>query len=309
MLQSAFHGRIKGHYKANRAGGTASFGIAFLPGKRENPAPVKMTTQTFRALKGQRPIVCVTAYDTPMAHCADAAGVDLILVGDSVGNNVLGFANTVPVTLDMIVHHAAAVARAKPEALLVADLPFGDAHLKPGDVVKSCRRLLQEGGVEAVKIEGGAALAPLVARLVLAGIPVMGHIGLQPQQINVLGGYRKFGQRGSEAETLRADAAALENAGAFALVAELVEPRLAAELSRAARIPVIGIGSGPDCDGQILVAHDILGLTERAPAFAKAYANLHEVMRAAFTAYAGEVRARVFPAAPAPAKPVSPSSE
>jgi len=261
-----------------------------------------MTTQTLRALKGRRPIVCVTAYDTPTAHGADAAGVDLILVGDSVGNNVLGFANTVPVTLDMIVHHAAAVARAKPEALLVADLPFGDAHLKPGDVVKSCRRLVQEGGMEAVKIEGGVALAPQIERLVLAGIPVMGHIGLQPQQVNVLGGYRKFGQRVSEADALRADVAALENAGVFAIVAEMVDPRLAAELSRLARVPIIGIGSGPDCDGQILVAHDILGINERAPSFAKAYASLAETMRAAFTAYANDVRSRVFPAAPA--KPV-----
>ncbi len=263
-----------------------------------------MTTQILRALKGQRPIVCVTAYDTPTAHCADAAGVDLILVGDSVGNNVLGFANTVPVTLDMIVHHAAAVARAKPEALLVADLPFGDAHLKPGDVVKACRRLVQEGGIEAVKIEGGAALAPLVERLVQAGIPVMGHIGLQPQQVNVLGGYRKFGQRGAEADALRADVAVLENAGVFAFVAELVDPRLAAELTRTARVPLIGIGSGPDCDGQILVAHDILGINERAPSFTKAYAHLHDTMRAAFAAYAEDVRNRVFPATPASARPM-----
>jgi 3-methyl-2-oxobutanoate hydroxymethyltransferase len=239
--------------------------------------------------------VCVTAYDTPTAHFADTAGVDLILVGDSVGNNVLGFANTVPVTLDMIVHHAAAVARAKPEALLVADLPFGDAHLKPGDVVKSCRRLVQEGGVEAVKIEGGVALAPIIERLVLAGIPVMGHIGLQPQQVNVLGGYRKFGQRLSEADALRADAAALEQAGVFAIVAELMDPRLAADISRSLTIPLIGIGSGPDCDGQILVAHDLLGLTERPPPFAKFYANLAEVTRAAFAAYVNDVRSRAFP--------------
>ena len=258
-----------------------------------------MTTQTLRALKGQRPIVCVTAYDTPMAQCADAAGVDLMLVGDSVGNNVLGFANTVPVTLDMMVHHAAAVARAKPEALLVADLPFGDAHLKPGDVVKSCRRLVQEGGVEAVKIEGGAAIAPLIERLVRAGIPVMGHIGLQPQQVNVLGGYRKFGQRVPEADALRADAEALDQAGVFAIVVELMDPRLAAELSRSISVPIIGIGSGPECDGQILVAHDILGINEHAPSFAKAYANLHETMRAAFAAYAGEVRGKIYPAAAA----------
>ncbi len=268
-----------------------------------------MTTQTLRALEGQRPIVCVTAYDTPTARCADAAGVDLILVGDSVGNNVLGFENTVPVTLDMMVHHAAAVARAKPAALLVADLPFGDAHLKPGDVVKSCRRLIQEGGVEAVKVEGGVPLAPVIARLVLAGIPVMGHIGLQPQQVNVLGGYRKFGQRVPEADALRADAEALEQAGVFAIVAEMMDPRLAAELSRTSRVPIIGIGSGPDCDGQILVAHDILGLNEHAPSFVKSYANLRETMRAAFSAYADDVRQKVFPTSPAPAKPAVRASE
>jgi len=268
-----------------------------------------MTTQTLRALKGQRPIVCVTAYDTPMARCADEAGVDLILVGDSVGNNVLGFANTVPVTLAMMVHHAAAVARAQPAALLVADLPFGDAHLKPGDVVKSCRRLVQEGGVEAVKVEGGLALAPLIGRLIMAGIPVMGHIGLQPQQVNVLGGYRKFGQRVPEADALRADAEALEAAGVFAIVAEMMDPRLAAELSRSARVPIIGIGSGPDCDGQILVAHDILGINERAPSFAKSYANVRAVMRGAFAAYADEVKRKVYPAATLPAKPVVHAAE
>lgn len=263
-----------------------------------------MTTQTLRALKGQRPIVCVTAYDTPTAHCADEAGVDLILVGDSVGNNVLGFANTVPVTLDMMVHHAAAVARAKAEALLVADLPFGDAHLKPGDVVKASRRLIQEGGVEAVKVEGGVAVVPVIERLILAGIPVMGHIGLQPQQVNVLGGYRKFGQKVPEAESLKADAEALEQAGVFAIVAEMMDPRLAAEISRSLRIPIIGIGSGPDCDGQILVAHDILGINERAPSFAKSYANLHESMRTAFAAYAEEVKQKVYPPMPAPTKSV-----
>ncbi len=282
-----------------------SFGVAFSAAKPDNRRLVKMTTQTLRALKGQRPIVCVTAYDTPTARCADEAGVDLILVGDSVGNNVLGFANTVPVTLDMMAHHAAAVARAKPQALLVADLPFGDAHLKPGDVVKSCRRLIQEGGVEAVKVEGGVAVVPTIERLILAGIPVMGHIGLQPQQVNVLGGYRRFGQKVPEADALRADAEALEQAGVFAIVAEMMDPRLAAELSRSLRIPIIGIGSGPDCDGQILVAHDILGINERAPSFAKSYANLREGMRTAFAAYAEEVKKKVYPPMPAPSKPTT----
>jgi len=259
-----------------------------------------MTTQTLRALKGQRPIVCVTAYDTPTAQCADAAGVDLILVGDSVGNNVLGFDSTVPVTLDMMVHHCAAVARAKPEALLVADLPFGDAHLKAGDVVKACRRLIQEGGAAVVKIEGGVALVPIIEKLILAGIPVMGHIGLQPQQVNVLGGYRRFGKQVSEAEALKADALALVQAGAFALIIEMVDAKLAAEIAQSVSIPVIGIGSGPDCDGQILVAHDILGINEHAPSFAKSYAKLAETMRMAFAAYANEVRQKTYPTATKP---------
>ncbi len=264
-----------------------------------------MTTQTLRALKGQRPIVCVTAYDTPTARCADEAGVDLILVGDSVGNNVLGFPNTVPVTLNIMVHHSAAVARAHPRAFVVADLPFGDAHLEPGDVVKACRRLIQEGGVEAVKIEGGLPLAPLIERLVQAGIPVMGHIGLQPQQVNVLGGYRRFGQRVPEADALRADVEALEQAGVFAIVAEMVEQKLAGELVRLTRVPIIGIGSGPDCDGQILVAHDLLGLNERVPSFVKQYAHLHGAMRDALAAYAADVREKKFPAvAQVPGKPV-----
>jgi 3-methyl-2-oxobutanoate hydroxymethyltransferase len=232
-----------------------------------------------------------------MARCADEAGVDLILVGDSVGNNVLGFANTVPVTLDMMVHHAAAVSRAKAEALVVADLPFGDAHLRRGDVVRACRRLIQEGGVEAVKMEGGVALAPTVEHLIQAGIPVMGHIGLQPQQVNVLGGYRRFGRSEAEGETLLADAQALEKAGVFALVVEMLDAKLAAELTQKISVPIIGIGSGPECDGQILVAHDILGINEHAPSFAKAYAKLHETMRAAFAEYAKEVRGKVYPGA------------
>jgi 3-methyl-2-oxobutanoate hydroxymethyltransferase len=266
---------------------------------------VKMTTQTLRALKGQRPVVCVTAYDTPTARCADEAGVDLILVGDSVGNNVLGFPSTVGVTLDMMVHHAAAVARARPRALLVADLPYGDAHVEPGDVVKACRRLIQEGGMEAVKIEGGLPMAPLVERLVLAGIPIMGHIGLQPQQVNVLGGYRRFGQRVPEADALRADAEALEQAGVFAIVAEMMDAKLAGELARATRVPIIGIGSGPECDGQILVANDILGLNEHAPSFAKQYAKLREATKAALSEYVTEVRERKFPAAGQAVRPAA----
>ena len=282
--------------KTRRHKGKA-FGIAFLAAKLEYLTLVKMTTQTLRALKGQRPIVCVTAYDTPTARCADEAGVDLILVGDSVGNNVLGFANTVPVTLDMMVHHAAAVSRAKTEALVVADLPFGDAHLRRGDVVRACRRLIQEGGVEAVKVEGGATLATTVEHLIQAGIPVMGHIGLQPQQVNVLGGYRRFGKSEAEGETLLADAQALEKAGVFAIVVEMLDAKLAAELTQKIGVPIIGIGSGPDCDGQILVAHDILGINEHAPSFAKAYAKLHETMRGAFAEYAKEVRGKVYPGA------------
>ena len=257
---------------------------------------MKTTTHTLRKLKGQKPIVCVTAYDAITARFASEAGVDVILVGDSVGNTALGYENTVPVTLDDMCHHTAAVARAKPAALIAADVPFGEAHYGFDRVLGACQRLMQESGAEAVKIEGGALLAPTIARLVEAGVAVWGHIGLKPQQVHALGRYRKFGVSAEEAEDLMADALALEKAGVFALLIEMVEPSVARKLSEVSKVPVIGIGSGPDCDGQILVYTDMLGLSSGyVPGFARKFADAGEQFKKGFTAYAEAVRQKQFP--------------
>jgi 3-methyl-2-oxobutanoate hydroxymethyltransferase len=257
---------------------------------------VKTTTHTLRKLKGQRPIVAVTAYDAITARLADGAEVDVILVGDSVGNTLLGFESTIPVTLDMMVHHTAAVARAKPAALLAADVPFVEAHFDFERVLHACQRLMQEAGAEAVKIEGGLALTQPVARLVEAGVPVWGHIGLKPQQVRTLGRYKKFGVEEAEAEGLLADALALEKAGAFALLLEMVEPNLSRTITETVKIPTIGIGFGPHCDGQILVSTDLLGLAPgQVPAFVRVFAHADEEIKKGFAAYATAVRAKKFP--------------
>jgi 3-methyl-2-oxobutanoate hydroxymethyltransferase len=258
--------------------------------------PVKTTTHTLRKLKGQRPIVCVTAYDAITTRYADEAGVDLILVGDSVGNTMLGFENTVPVTLDMMCHHTAAVVRAKPAAFIAADVPFAEAHYDFERVLRACQRLMQESGAEAVKIEGGAVLAPMIARLTEAGVPVWGHIGLKPQQVHALGRYKKFGVSAAEAESLMADALALERAGVFALLIEMVEPGLARTLTETAKVPVIGIGAGLHCDGQILVCTDLLGLSPGyVPGFARKFADAGEQFKKGFAGYAEAVRQKKFP--------------
>jgi 3-methyl-2-oxobutanoate hydroxymethyltransferase len=257
---------------------------------------MKTTTLTLRKLKGQRPIVAVTAYDALTARCAADAGVDLILVGDSVGNTLLGFANTIPVTLDMMAHHTAAVARAKPDALLVADVPFAEAHFDFKQVLQSCQRLMQVAGADAVKIEGGANLAEKIGGIIAAGVPVMGHIGLQPQQVQTLGRYRRFGVKPLEAEQLLADALALERAGVFAVVAEMIETNLARTIKETLKVPLIGIGSGADCDGQILVCTDLLGMTpESMPAFAHAFAAVGDEMKKGFASYVMAVRTRKYP--------------
>ena len=241
--------------------------------------------------------MAITAYDAVMAHYADAAGVDLILVGDSVGTTQLGFETTIPVTLDMMLHHTAAVARAKPKALVVADIPFALAHDDFSTLLNACRRLMQEAGAEAIKFEGGAAMAPIAERLINAGIPVLGHIGLLPQQFHQLGGYRKYGRDALEKEVLLQDALALEAAGCFAIIIEMTDGVVSAEIAQALRIPLIGIGSGPDCDGQILVLNDLLGLSAGGyvPSFAKQFANLGEQAQAGIAAYADEVRNGKFP--------------
>jgi len=240
--------------------------------------------------------VAVTAYDAVVAHYADQAGVDFILVGDSVGTTQLGFDTTVPVTLDMMVHHTAAVCRAKTQALVVADIPFSIAHDSFAALLAACRRMLQEAGAQAIKIEGGAEMAPTVSKLTAAGIPVLGHIGLLPQQYHQLGGYRKFGRSDDEKEILLKDALALETAGCFAIIAEMMEGTLSGTIAAQLNIPLIGIGSGPHCDGQILVCNDMLGMnTGYIPSFAKQFAQVGEQMQAGFAAYAKEVRNGSFP--------------
>jgi len=248
---------------------------------------VKSTTRSIRALKGVRPIVCLTAYDAVTARIAAEGGADLLLVGDSVGNTVLGMPDTIGVTMDMMIHHTAAVARTKPEALIVGDLPFALAHDNFSKLLGYGRRFLQDGGAQAVKIEGGATLAPAIAKLVDAGIPVMGHVGLLPQRVHSTG-YR----RREDQVRLLADAVAVAEAGAFALVVECVDEAFMPAITAAVGIPTIGIGSGKGCDGQILVLHDLLGLTPTPPPFVRPEANLHRDAVAAVRRWAGKVRAR-----------------
>ena len=256
----------------------------------------RISTQSIARLKGKRPIVAVTAYDAVMAHFADAAEVDLLLVGDSVGTTQLGFETTVPVTMEIMLHHTAAVARAKPNALVVADIPFATAHDDFSTLLNACRCLMQEAGAEAIKIEGGLALAPTVERLTAAGIPVLGHIGLLPQQFHQLGGYRKFGRTDEEKDILLKDALALQNAGCFSIICEMIEGTVAGAIATELMVPLIGIGSGPHCDGQILVSNDLLGLNSGyIPSFAKQFAQVGELVQAAFADYAAEVRNRTFP--------------
>lgn len=249
-----------------------------------------------------RPIVALTAYDFPFARIADQAGVDLILVGDSLGMVVQGYDTTLPVTMDEMVYHTRMVARARLRALVVADLPFLSYQVSPTEAVANAGRLVKEGGAEAVKLEGGCAVAETVERIAAVDIPVMGHIGLTPQSVHRMGGHKVQGRRRGQApgqrERLIEDALAVEAAGAFAIVLEGIPLDLAAELTERLTIPTIGIGAGVHCDGQILVLHDVLGLGERtAPRFAKQYADLWSAARSAIHAYAGEVRGGVFPTA------------
>jgi 3-methyl-2-oxobutanoate hydroxymethyltransferase len=261
-----------------------------------NPV-TKLTPHTLRQRKGREPIVAITAYDAVMAHFAGAAGVDIILVGDSVGNTMLGLDGTVPVTLDMMVHHAAAVVRARPPVLIAADVPFGEAHFDFRRVLASCQRLMQEAGVDAVKIEGGRKLAPKIARLVEAGVPVWGHIGLMPQHVKQLGRYKKYGVTDAETAALVADAQALEAAGCFALLLEMVKPEAAKIVTESVGIPVIGIGAGADCDGQILVFTDVLGLTPGyVPGFVEKFADAGAVYRQGLADFSSAVRSRRYPA-------------
>lgn len=257
---------------------------------------MKITTRTIRERKNKASIVALTAYDAINAALADRAEIDLILVGDSVGTTLLGWETTIPVTLDIMLHHTAAVSRGCFHPLIVADLPFVESRSPYEIMLNACLRLVQESGAEAIKVEGGQKMAGRVKQLTTAGIPVLGHIGLLPQEIHQMGGYRKFGKTEEEKESLLKDALALEEAGVFAIIAEMVEPSLAGQITQKLNIPLIGIGCGKDCDGQILVSTDLLGLNPgKYPSFAKKYANLAEQTTEAFKAYADEVRQKQFP--------------
>ena len=248
--------------------------------------------------KGTR-ISVLTAYDATMARILDHAEVDILLVGDSVGMVVLGYETTLPVTLDMMVHHTRAVSRGTSHALVVADMPFLSYQTSVDEAVRNAGRLIQEGGAAAVKLEGGKPVLDVVRRLTGVGIPVMGHLGLTPQSVHAFGGFRPQAQDEESAKQLLADAKALEAAGAFSLVLESIPSDLAKCVTASLGIPTIGIGAGPHCDGQVLVSYDAFGLFDKpAPPFARQYAKLGEMMLAAAKAYVEEVRSGKFPQGP-----------
>ncbi len=262
-------------------------------------APASPSKITFPALAEKKlrgePVVALTAYDYPSARIVDEAGVDVLLVGDTLGMAVLGYDSTLPVTMDEMLHHTRAVRRGVRRALLVADMPFGSYHADEAEAVRNAVRLVKEAGAEAIKIEG--ARPALAARIVEAEIPVVAHLGLLPQGVNRMGGYKVQARTVDAAETLVADALAMEAAGVALLVLEGVPREVAARVTRSLRVPVIGIGAGPDCDGQILVLHDILTLTFAPPAkFLRRYADVGAAMRDAIGRYAGDVREGRFPA-------------
>ena len=263
--------------------------------KPERPEKVSAPSLRSSKQRGER-LVCLTAYDYPTARILDEAGIDIILVGDSLGNVVLGYGNTVPVTLDEILIHLKAVRRAVQRALLVADMPYGTFHTGDDDAVRNALRLIKEGGAEAIKLEGGHKRVHLVKRLVDEEVSVMGHIGLTPQSINQLGAYRVQGKTPRAAQQLIDDAKALEDAGAFAVVLEVVPRAIAKMITESIQIPTIGIGAGVHCDIQVLVLHDMLGLSFGKQArFVRPYANLREVITEAVTKYADDVRNGTYP--------------
>jgi len=257
----------------------------------------KVTTLSFREKKiNGEPITMLTAYDYGTAAVIDRARIDSILVGDSLGMVVLGYENTLPVTMDDMIHHCKAVSRGANYALLIGDMPFMSYQISIGDAIRNAGRFLQEGGMDAVKLEGGRERSETIKAIVGAGIPVMGHLGLTPQSVHQLGGFRAQGKSASDAQRLFEDSQILQEAGCFSLVLESIPARLAKLVSQQLEIPTIGIGAGPDCDGQVLVTHDLLGLFDRfTPRFVKKYADLHLEMTRAFEAYIQDVEAGEFP--------------
>ena len=268
----------------------------------------KITVPELRARKGAVPISMVTAYDFTMARLVDEAGVDMVLVGDSLGMVVQGLSNTIPVTLEEIAYHGRAVARGLARAHVVGDMPFMSYQVSPQQAVESAGRLMKEGAFESVKLEGGAEVAEGVFRIVRAGIPVMGHVGLTPQSVHALGGFKVQGRGGEEAEKLISDARALERAGAYAIVLEAIPPDLAARVTGEVTVPTIGIGAGNACDGQVLVCTDLLGMMRgHSPKFAKRYAQLGDEIVGAVREYVSEVQSREFPAQAHAYKPNAPA--
>jgi 3-methyl-2-oxobutanoate hydroxymethyltransferase len=256
----------------------------------------RLTVPGVMARKGGAKLVSVTAYDAPTARLLDAAGVDIILVGDSVATTVLGYESTLPVTMEEMLHHVKAVRRGMERALLVADMPFLSYQPGPEDAIRNAG-LFIKAGADAVKLEGGVEVAETVRRLTVAGIPVMGHVGLTPQKVLQFGGYRAQGKDAPGAYAVWQGAIAVGRAGAFSVVLESVPAALGRLVTRDCPVPVIGIGAGPDCDGQVLVFHDLVGLTPNPPKFARAYANGLAAFRGAVEAYSRDVRAGGFPAA------------
>jgi 3-methyl-2-oxobutanoate hydroxymethyltransferase len=263
------------------------------------PAPrKKVTTLELRRKKAKgEPITMLTAYDFATARAIDRAGLDTILVGDSLGMVVLGYENTLPVTMAEMLHHSRAVARGVTSAMVIGDMPFLSYQVSAEEALRNAGRFLQEAGMDAVKLEGGRERRAAVEAIVGAGIPVMGHLGLTPQSVHQLGGFRPQARQASAAARLLEDALILQEAGCFALVLESIPGRLGELVSQRLDIPTIGIGAGSGCDGQVLVTHDLLGLFDRfTPKFVRKYADLHSIMAQAFSAYKSDVEQRVFPA-------------
>jgi 3-methyl-2-oxobutanoate hydroxymethyltransferase len=256
----------------------------------------KWTASRIRAAKGRQKLPCLTAYDYATARLIDEAGIPLVLVGDSLAMTVLGYETTLPVTVEEMLHHTAAVVRGVKTALVVADMPFLSYQVSVEQALSNAGRFIKEAGAGAVKIEGGALRATTIRSLVENGIPVLGHIGLTPQSIRETGGYRVEGKTAEDAGRLMADAKTIEESGVFAMVLECIPAALGAEITRRVAVPTIGIGAGRECDGQVLVTHDMLGLqTQVSPRFVKHYAELGAQMKAAFEAYREEVLGGQFP--------------
>ncbi|MCS6905514.1 MAG: 3-methyl-2-oxobutanoate hydroxymethyltransferase [Bacteroidia bacterium] len=257
----------------------------------------RVTTHTLRAMKSQgEKIAMLTAYDFSMAKILDLAGLDVLLVGDSASNVFAGHPTTLPITLDQMIYHASAVMRAVKRALVVVDLPFGTYQGDSKNALQSAIRIMKESGAHAVKLEGGEFVVESVRRIVSAGIPVMGHLGLIPQSINKFGTYSVRATQEAEANELIKDAKLLEEAGCFSIVLEKIPSALAQKVTNMLKIPTIGIGAGPHCDGQVLVTHDMLGITQDfSPRFLRRYANVFEIMHKAFTTYVEDVKKINFP--------------